>query len=538
MFVARFRRFLWSFTVVVGLLVICGSATAADSLVYVHPQVKVVSENTQFRISVMIDSFIRYLHAFQVDIVFDSSVVESDWANILPGSIYPGSLDTWLLGDIYNGDSIVASLAIVGAGTYVNGPGEILSLWFESKTGSRVYTPVEFAYSVLLDTLSPMGEPIDHTAYPGTVWVGVSAQVEVWGVSLTSTIPVSPGSQNVPMLKLCLTSDTCGVDWAATWTAVKVDNRCQPYTSYAADIDSVKLFYDKDGDGVFDPATDSLMGQGEVIGADGGSGIITIGEQSINTDTSTFFIVYNIATDADASHYCGVRLCDSSYITILSPDKVSIDSFPIQTGGQPLPVELLWFTATPDCERCLILVCWETASETNSYKWIVERSLSSDGGFVAITEIRAQGNTPVSTLYEFRDCDVKLNTTYFYRLVELDCNGTASMYGPVSAILKRGFPYKAELCDVSPNPFCGRSRIGFFLPRVCSVRVSVWNLLGMKVKTLIDESRGRGHHFVYFNGRDDGGTMLQSGVYFCMLEIDKKVIQIKKMIVIKERSER
>ena len=121
------------------------------------------------RLSVMVDSNITALHSFSVHITFDSSVIESNWDSILPGSIFPDTLFTLLLGDIYNGDSIVAELSIMGAGTYVNGPGEILSLWFNPKGCGT--SSVHFAYSVLLDTLFPMGNLIPHYTLDGQITV-------------------------------------------------------------------------------------------------------------------------------------------------------------------------------------------------------------------------------------------------------------------------------------------------------------------------------------------------------------------------------
>ena len=122
------------------------------------------------RLSVMVDSNITALHSFSVHITFDSSVIESNWDSILPGSIYPDTLFTLLLGDIYNGDSIHVDLAIMGQGMHVNGPGEILSLWFKPKIGETDIDIID-AVSVLRDTVMPMGNPIPHYCIDGHITV-------------------------------------------------------------------------------------------------------------------------------------------------------------------------------------------------------------------------------------------------------------------------------------------------------------------------------------------------------------------------------
>ena len=150
-----------------------GHITALPSYVYVQPAdttVYLLESPSGVRLSVMVDSNVAALHSFSLSITFDSSVIESNWDSILPGSIFPDTLFPYLLGDIYNGDSIHVDLAIMGQGMHVNGPGEILSLWFKPKIGETDIDIID-AVSVLRDTVMPMGNSIPHYCIDGHITV-------------------------------------------------------------------------------------------------------------------------------------------------------------------------------------------------------------------------------------------------------------------------------------------------------------------------------------------------------------------------------
>jgi hypothetical protein len=68
-----------------------------------------------------------------------------------------------------------------------------------------------------------------------------------------------------------------------------------------------------------------------------------------------------------------------------------------------------------------------------------------------------------------------------------------------------------------PNPFNPNTCIDFDLPRSCQVKLEIYNILGSKVKTLVNEKLNSGHQFVTWDGKDDQGKEVASGVYFYRL---------------------
>jgi len=83
-----------------------------------------------------------------------------------------------------------------------------------------------------------------------------------------------------------------------------------------------------------------------------------------------------------------------------------------------------------------------------------------------------------------------------------------------------------------PNPFNPTTNISFDLPRQSFVRLEVINVLGQRVKTLVNESLPAGIHTVTFDGRDDNQQQVASGVYFYRLETEG-FSQSRKMILLK-----
>lgn len=70
------------------------------------------------------------------------------------------------------------------------------------------------------------------------------------------------------------------------------------------------------------------------------------------------------------------------------------------------------------------------------------------------------------------------------------------------------------------NPLAGSATISFRLPQKSMTELVVYNLLGQKVKTLINETRYAGSFSVDWNGRDELDQLVPAGIYFCKLKTD------------------
>lgn len=79
-------------------------------------------------------------------------------------------------------------------------------------------------------------------------------------------------------------------------------------------------------------------------------------------------------------------------------------------------------------------------------------------------------------------------------------------------------PVPIQALSNYPNPFNPSTRLRFALGHSGPVRLDVFDVLGRRVATLLDETLDRGHFDIEFDGRDSGGRSLASGMYFARLQ--------------------
>jgi hypothetical protein len=175
--------------------------------------------------------------------------------------------------------------------------------------------------------------------------------------------------------------------------------------------------------------------------------------------------------------------------------------------SNPLPVELTAFTASTSGES--IDLTWSTASETNNAGFDIERSTDGET-FTAIGFEPGVGTTEEAQSYRFVDREAPFATTLFYRLRQVDTDGTFE-YSPVVEV--EVTPSAVALLPVAPNPVSASARLRYELPEATAVRLQVFDLLGRRVATLADGEKPAGRHEVSWQGAG-----LASGTYFVRLQ--------------------
>jgi hypothetical protein len=126
---------------------------------------------------------------------------------------------------------------------------------------------------------------------------------------------------------------------------------------------------------------------------------------------------------------------------------------------------------------------------------------------------------------------------------EDDRQGTVDVYGQnvnpdgslgasLSAAGESGTSRRPLLGGNHPNPFNPRTTISYVLPVRARVKLSIFDLTGSLVRTLVDEMQGPGAHTVSWSGIDGQGRPVPSGVYACRLEAGDSV-ETKSMVLIK-----
>ena len=93
-------------------------------------------------------------------------------------------------------------------------------------------------------------------------------------------------------------------------------------------------------------------------------------------------------------------------------------------------------------------------------------------------------------------------------------------------------PKQFALHNNYPNPFNPTTQIAVDLPEAAATEITVWNIIGQKVATLHSGDLNAGHHIVNFDGQDDNGQQLTSGMYLYRVTAGK-YNAIKKMTLLK-----
>jgi hypothetical protein len=143
------------------------------------------------------------------------------------------------------------------------------------------------------------------------------------------------------------------------------------------------------------------------------------------------------------------------------------------------------------------------------------------------------GQVPANT-HAFTDNSGTL--THWYRIGVVDNTGAASGYSlavqasPTDA--PPMLPQRWALHPNQPNPFNPTTVLRFDLVQPAHVRLVIYDAAGHVVARLVDGARPEGFHTVTWNGRDQTGHEVGSGVYVARLEADQ-FVATRKMILVR-----
>jgi len=188
----------------------------------------------------------------------------------------------------------------------------------------------------------------------------------------------------------------------------------------------------------------------------------------------------------------------------------------------PLPVEMLYFR--PKVEGQNILLEWATASEQNNSGFEVQRS-TAGRGFHNIGWVPGHGTSGEQQAYSFEDTEVQSNTNYYYRLKQVDHDGTEEFSPVRTALLEDRNSFKVG--ELFPNPTdqeYGFSMFRLNVPEEGEVAIQVFDLKGSLVKEL-SKFFPKGQATLSVPVAD-----LADGQYFVKLQLGKNV-EYRRLVV-------
>ena len=135
----------------------------------------------------------------------------------------------------------------------------------------------------------------------------------------------------------------------------------------------------------------------------------------------------------------------------------------------------------------------------------------------------------------------RLNGAYYYQVRARDAqNQWSGFSNPLKVIVERqvsinddySIPSDFTLEQNYPNPFNAQTQITFSLASPGNVRLSIYDLGGRLVRKLLKAQANSGNHKVIWDGKDDRGVDVSSGVYFYQISAENKSLT-KRMVLIR-----
>ena len=142
----------------------------------------------------------------------------------------------------------------------------------------------------------------------------------------------------------------------------------------------------------------------------------------------------------------------------------------------------------------------------------------------------------------YLDPDVP-NGTYSYNIRAVYSGGYQSALS-IDAVIEHVqtnanetiLPVTTELMSIYPNPFNPETTISYSLKEDSKVSISIYNLKGQKVRSLVNGQIQAGYHTITWNGKDESGRNVSSGIYFAMFDAESRVsdyTSVKKIVLLK-----
>jgi hypothetical protein len=321
----------------------------------------------------------------------------------------------------------------------------------------------------------------------------------------------------------------------------------QTSTADTGDISTFHLYRDAGTIGTYDAALDVLLDDVNV----------TFGMTSVNFNEISpvlnvtgsgvhVLVTIDVKSGANGSHDLGLKLSGPNSINFDAASQVvngpnsSINKDNFSDLGTisdvPLPVQLSTFNAIANYGK--VILEWETSSELNNEGFFLYRAESQNGDYGLLNQeiIAGQGNSNTLHSYQFVDENVQEGKTYYYQIITRDFNGTIHEYPSIVSATVLEIPETFNIDQNYPNPFNPRTTFRFSIPEPSWVGLTIYNILGQKVRTIFDNRLFDVGVYDQFSwdATDDAGNVVANGIYYYVFQIpDQNFRQVKKMVLTK-----
>jgi hypothetical protein len=163
----------------------------------------------------------------------------------------------------------------------------------------------------------------------------------------------------------------------------------------------------------------------------------------------------------------------------------------------------------------------------------VYRAGSESSPFVKISgyqnnsHLKGLGTSSVGKEYQFIDATVQEDKTYWYKISDVDYNGKETFHNILSATVTSVVLEDFRIEQNYPNPFNPVTTIKYNLPAPAKVTLSIYNIAGERVATLINGETQSGLNKIVWDARN-----FSSGIYYYEIK-SKNFYQTRRMVLLK-----
>jgi hypothetical protein len=155
--------------------------------------------------------------------------------------------------------------------------------------------------------------------------------------------------------------------------------------------------------------------------------------------------------------------------------------------------------------------------------------------------IPGAGTTTEPKSYSFTDNDVQPDVLYTYQIADIE-EGTGketphpaiTIMATKEALQAKEIPQAYKLHANYPNPFNPETTIEFDVPAGTynDTSLRIYDVSGKLIKMLINGTMDPGYHSVVWDGKDNNGTSVSSGVYYCKM-VTKNYSKVMQLVLLK-----
>jgi len=279
------------------------------------------------------------------------------------------------------------------------------------------------------------------------------------------------------------------------------------------------------------PINVTVLKNVQVSGDDGVGSFASNISLRLSSRTTGSWVERTLTTTPNTSSL-PIQISSNSFAeTITASGNYFVSLATTNSGDNPLPVELLSFTATSTAQG--VRLAWETASEHESRGFTLLRKKEGESAWTEVASYQTDNalralNALNGASYSFTDKTLlEVGKSYDYQLRETGFDGQVATLETVTLTVRFNVAREYELAQNYPNPFNPVTMIRYQIPTAETVSLKVYDVLGKEVATLVSGRQEAGNYAVPFNAAG-----LSSGMYFYRLQAGS-FVETRKMMLVK-----